>query len=73
MRSETRGSVHYASEVGPVQTHQEWIPYAEPPSGDCHLPWPVGEPLTAGGFSLTNSEPTPVEETSWGSLKHRYR
>jgi hypothetical protein len=73
MRSETRGFVHYASGVGPVQTHEEYIPFAELPSGFCNLDWPVGEPLSEGGLSLTDSQPTPVEEMSWGRLKHHYR
>ena len=73
MRSETRGSIHYATGVGPVRVHERMILFAEPPSGECSIPWPVGEPVTECGLSLTNSQPTPVEEMSWGRLKHHYR
>lgn len=73
MRSETRGFVHYAAGVGPVQTHEEFIPFAEQPLGFCGLFWPVGEPLTESGLSLANLQPTPVKEKSWGSLKHHFR
>ena len=36
-------------------------------------PNPCQQPLTESGLSLTNSQPTPVEKTSWGRLKQHYR
>ncbi len=69
-RSETRGHVHYAPMIGPVESYEEFIPIAEQLTGDCGEP--VGEVASHASLQML-SLPTPVRQTSWGRLKLVYR
>jgi hypothetical protein len=65
-RSETRGFVRFAPDVGPVESSEQFIPNAE---GNCG---PIGQPVSLVTMKLS-SLPTPVRKTSWGKLKLVYR
>lgn len=70
-RSETRGAIHYAPQVGPVRSSEEFIRFAEA-TGTCVDPQEVGVVMartTLGLFSGT----TTVRHTTWGRLKTTYR
>jgi hypothetical protein len=69
-RSETRGHVHYAPGVGPVDSKEDFIPNAEL-TGACG-PEGVGEVSTRVTMSL-DALPTAVRRSSWGQLKLVYR
>jgi hypothetical protein len=70
-RSETRGRVHYAPGVGPVESFEEFILHVEL-IGQCVDMLPVGEPATRASMQM-DSQPTPVHRTTWGRLKLVYR
>ena len=70
-RSETRGAIHYAPGVGPIQSHEEFIPYAQV-NGSCVDPGEVGNVASATSLQL-NSQPVPVRRTSWARVKQSYR
>ncbi|HTO92512.1 MAG TPA: hypothetical protein VMJ70_15380 [Candidatus Sulfotelmatobacter sp.] len=70
-RSETRGSVDYAPDVGPVRCTEAFIPNAEV-TGSCDLGTPVGEPAATASM-LLDTAPTPARRSSWGQLKATYR
>jgi len=69
-RSETRGHVHYAPTIGPVESYEEFVPIAEQLTGDCGQP--VGEVASHASLQML-SLPTPVRQTTWGRLKLMYR
>jgi len=69
-RSETHGYVRYAPDVGPVESWEQFIPYAEA-TGDCGA-GEIGVPATTVTMQL-NAQPVPVLPTSWGRLKVSYR
>jgi hypothetical protein len=69
-RSETRGYVHYVPDVGPVDSFEEFIPYAEL-NGTCGS-GQVGQPSSRITMSL-ESQPTAARPASWGKLKLLYR
>jgi len=68
-RSETRGYVRYAPNVGPVESAEQFIPSAE---GVSCGPWAVGEPVSLTTMELS-SLPVPARPMSWGKLKVAYR
>lgn len=68
-RSETRGYVRYAPDVGPVESAEQFIPSAE---GVSCGPWGVGEPVSLTTMELS-SMPVPARALSWGKLKVAYR
>jgi len=68
-RSETRGSIHFAPNVGPVRSHEEFTPYTQV-TGACTPPEGVGQGFTA---LQLNSPPVPVRRTSWARVKQSYR
>jgi hypothetical protein len=70
-RSETRGFVHYAPGVGPVQSSEDFIPFAEA-TGDCTDPGNVGRVAGRVTRKLA-SDVVPVVRTSWGRIKLIYR
>jgi hypothetical protein len=72
-RSETRGFIDYAPEVGPVNHYEEWIPFVEFLWGDC--PWQgfLGMVFTSGSLQLTAESPTPIQQTTWGRIKAAFR
>jgi hypothetical protein len=69
-RSETRGHVHFAPDVGPVDSFEQFIPYAEA-TGTCGA-GQIGAPLATITLRL-GSLPVPALPTSWGRLKVAYR
>jgi hypothetical protein len=73
MRSETVGWIDYAPLVGPVRTHEEFIPEFELLWGSCFDVDHPGEPSDEGSLELTSTPPTPVQPTTWGRLKTLYR
>ncbi len=73
IRSETRGWIDYAPWVGPVKSHELFVPVAEVLSGDCPGIGHLGEALTEGGLELGVPGPVPVQAVSWGRLKALYR
>jgi len=68
-RSETRGYVRFAPNVGPVESSEQFIPSVE---GVACGPWQVGEPASLITMKLS-SLPVPALPTSWGKLKVAYR
>jgi len=68
-RSETRGYVRYAPNVGPVESSEQFFPSVE---GVSCGPWAVGEPVSLVTMKLA-SLPVPARPTSWGKLKVAYR
>lgn len=70
-RSETRGSVHYAPGVGPVQSLEEFIPYVEE-TGDCPLNGGVGE-VSHRVVQQYTTGTVDVARTTWGRIKAIYR
>jgi hypothetical protein len=68
-RSETRGYVRYAPNIGPVESYEQFIPEVEG-TGTCG--WPVGEPLATTTMRL-GTLPVPTRSASWGTLKTAYR
>jgi len=70
-RAETRGYVHYAPGVGPVQSFEEFIPYAAV-TGTCGPPEDVGRVSSRASMQLF-SGPVPVVPTTWGRIKAAYR
>lgn len=69
-RAETRGYVHYAPNVGPVDSFEQFFPYVEV-TGTCGA-GQVGQP----GFVVTmqlHSPSVPVRPTTWGRIKAAYR
>ncbi|MEO5616891.1 MAG: hypothetical protein ABIS67_03895, partial [Candidatus Eisenbacteria bacterium] len=68
-RGETRGYVHYAPDVGPVQSFEEYIPVAEL-TGSCGSP--VGAVAARTTMRLA-SPAVPALPTSWGRVKAIYR
>lgn len=69
-RPETRGYVHYAPLIGPVESFEQFILYAET-TGTCGE-GQIGQPLTTVTMRL-GSLPVPTLPTSWGRLKVAYR
>jgi hypothetical protein len=69
-RAETRGSVHYAPGVGPVQCSEEFV-YVEA-TGNCIDPSDVGRPSSVVTLRLV-AGPVAVRPVTWGGLKARYR
>ena len=70
-RSETQGHVHYVPDVGPVESYEEFIKFAEL-NGECGAGSQVGQPSTRVSMRL-ESLPTPTRPTTWGRLKALYR
>jgi hypothetical protein len=70
-RSETRGFIHFAPNVGPIQSHEEFIPYVQV-IGACVPPEEVGRAYSATSLQL-NSQPVPVRRASWARVKQSYR
>lgn len=70
-RAETRGYMHYAPLVGPVQSFEEFIPYAEA-TGTCVAPGDIGRASSRTSLRLTSAT-TPVRHTTWGGIKAAYR
>ncbi len=70
-RSETRGYIHYAPLVGPVESNEEFIRYAEA-TGTCAAPQDIGRVFARATLRL-NSPTVPVTRTTWGRLKAAYR
>jgi hypothetical protein len=72
-RSETRGWIDYAPDVGPVSHYEEWIPFADFLWGNC--PWQgyLGVAFTFGSLRLSSEQPTAVGQTSWGQIKGQFR
>jgi len=69
-RSETRGYIHYAPGVGPVQSYEEFIPVVEQ-TGNCGT-GPVGERASLASMAL-ESATTPARRSTWGQIKTAYR
>jgi hypothetical protein len=70
-RSETHGYIHYAPLVGPVESFEEFIRFAEA-TGTCAAPGDIGRVFARASLRL--SSPTvPVTRTTWGRLKASYR
>jgi len=69
-RGETRGHVHFAPGVGPVESSEQFIPYVEV-TGSCGAGL-VGETSSVATVQL-HSSPTPVLRSTWGRLKTAYR
>ena len=70
-RSETRGYIHYAPLVGPVESYEEFFRYAEA-TGTCAPPGDIGRVFARASVRLS-SLTVPVMRTSWGRLKAAYR
>jgi hypothetical protein len=72
--SETRGFVHFAPEVGPVNHGEEFIPFKEFLWGECPE-WEIyqGVVFTSGSLRLMGEQPTAVKPTTWGRLRTLYR
>lgn len=70
-RAETRGSVDYAANVGPVRSVEEFIPYVEM-TGTCAAPGDVGRAFASTSLMLL-SPSVAVVPTTWGRLKTVYR
>ncbi len=70
-RSETHGFVRYAPGVGPVESYEEFIRYAEQ-SDDCVAPSEIGR-VTASASLKLSSGPVPVRPMSWAGVKTLYR
>jgi len=70
-RSETRGYIHYGPLVGPVQSYEEFIRFAEA-TGTCAAPEDIGRVFARATLRL-NSQTVPVTRTTWGRLKAAYR
>jgi hypothetical protein len=69
-RSETRGYVRYAPDVGPVESFEQWFPVVESTNGCNGIP--IGQPHTLTTMRL-NSLPVPARLSSWGRIKAAYR
>jgi hypothetical protein len=69
-RAETRGYVHYAPNVGPVDSFEQFFPYQEV-TGTCGAGH-VGQPSSLVTLRL-NTPPVPARSTTWGKLKVAYR
>jgi len=69
-RAETHGHVHYAPNIGPVESSEQFIPYVEATGtcGEGH----VGEASSTVTMQL-NSTPTPALRSTWGRIKTAYR
>ena len=70
-RAQKLGYVHYAPDVGPVQSFEEFIPVAEV-SGTCGPPGHVGQVGSRTTLQLA-SPSVPLLPTSWGRVKAIYR
>ncbi len=70
-RSETRGYVHYAPGVGPVQGYEEFIPVVEGVT-DCSGGMAVGSVATRITRKLASST-TRIVPATWGRIKTIYR
>jgi len=70
-RSETHGYIHYAPLVGPVESFEEFIRFAEA-TGTCAAPGDIGRVFARTTVRL-NSPTVPVTRTTWGQLKASYR
>lgn len=70
-RSETRGWIRYAPGVGPVETRETWIPYAEA-TGSCAPPGSVGQPHSLATLELASAT-VAARPLTWGRLKRIYR
>jgi hypothetical protein len=68
-RSETRGYVRYAPDVGPVESLEQF--FVVEASGGCDA-GPTGQPHTLVTMRL-NAQTTPARRMSWGRLKASYR
>ena len=69
-RAETRGYLHYAPDVGPVKSYEEFIPVVER-TGNCGT-GPVGERASLASMALESSI-TPARRSTWGQIKTAYR
>ena len=70
-RSETRGYVDYAPDVGPVRSYEEFIPTAAT-EGSCEGKPGVGERGSLASMAL-ESATTPARRSTWGQVKTAYR
>ena len=70
-RSETRGYVHYAPLVGPVQSSEEFLRFAEA-TGTCAAPGDIGRVFARASLRLYSAT-VPALRTTWGRLKTVYR
>jgi hypothetical protein len=73
-RSLTIGHVHFAPDTGPVEMHEEFIPYAEIDCGSepCPPDAAVGETFQWIDMSLTAST-VAVRECTFSQIKALYR
>ncbi len=69
--AETRGYVHYAPGVGPVQSFEEFIPYLEA-TGDCAPPEQIGQVSHRITREFTTGTVV-IAPTTWGRIKAIYR
>jgi hypothetical protein len=69
--AETVGFVHYAPDVGPIQSYEEYTPLKEILWGECSPGPPEGEVQSWGGLKLT-AGPVGVEAETWGRIKARF-
>src|SRR5262245_22766849 len=65
-RSETRGHVHYAPGIGPVESSEDFIPFAEL-TGTCG-PEGVGE-VSVSVTRKVDNVPQPPRRSGWGGLQ----
>lgn len=70
-RSETHGYIHYAPDVGPVDSFEEFFLYQQM-TGACADPSLIGVPYDRATMKLT-SVPTAVRPGTWGAVKLLYR
>ena len=72
-RSETRGYVHFVPGVGPVEMHEDWIPYLEADCTPSVCPHEdlVGVTVTTSKLSL--ADVVSVEQSTWSTVKSLYR
>lgn len=71
MRALKQGYIHYAPNVGPIQSFEEFIPFAEM-SGYCGPTGSVG--AVAARTTMKLAAPSvPALPMSWGRVKTRYR
>lgn len=69
--AEMIGFVHYAPDVGPIQSYEEYTPLKEVVWGECSPGIPEGEVQSWGSLKLT-AGPVAVESETWGRIKARF-
>jgi len=69
--SNTQGHIHFVPDIGPVESSEDFIPFAQVTTGTC-----AGGQVGQVGATATlrlESLPTPVRTATWGRLKALYR